>query len=54
MPENTNEHCAMDTAVVVLAVVAVSKLNIEKVWVTFCSGKRFHFLTAHEVAAVGA
>ena len=42
--------CTVDTDVVVLAVTAAGRLNIDELWVAFGTGKNFRFLAAHEMA----
>lgn len=40
----------VDTDVVVLAVTAAGRLDIDELWVAFGTGKNFRFLAAHEMA----
>ena len=40
----------VDTDVVVLAVTAAQRLNIDELWVAFATGRSFRFLAAHEIA----
>ena len=40
----------VDTEVVVLAVTAAQRLNIDELWVAFATGRSFRFLAAHEIA----
>ena len=39
-----------DTDVVVLAVTAAQRLNIDELWIAFATGRSFRFLAAHEIA----
>ena len=41
----------VDTDVVVLAVTAAGRLDIDELWVAFGTGNNFRFLAAHEMAA---
>ncbi len=40
----------VDMDVLVLAVTAAQRLNINELWVAFGVGKSFHYLAAHEMA----
>jgi len=40
----------VDTDVVVLAVTAAGRLDIDELWVAFGTGKNFRFLAVHEMA----
>ncbi|KAK3877040.1 hypothetical protein Pcinc_018219 [Petrolisthes cinctipes] len=40
----------MDTDVVILAVAAAGRLDIDELWVAFATGKNFRYLAAHEMA----
>ena len=40
----------VDTDVVVLAVVAAAKLNLQELWVAFGTGKHFRYIPIHEIA----
>ena len=40
----------VDTDVVVLAVTAAQRLNIDELWVAFATGRSFRFLAAHDIA----
>jgi len=44
----------VDTDVVIFAVTAAGRLNMNKLWVAFATGKNFRYLAAHEmVVALG-
>ena len=40
----------VDTDVVILAVTAAERLDIDELWVEFAAGKNFTFFAAHEIA----
>ena len=40
----------VDTDVVVLAVTAAQRLNLDQLWVAFATGRSFRLLAAHEIA----
>ena len=40
----------VDTDVVVLAVMAAQRLDIDELWVAFATGRSFRFIAAHEIA----
>ena len=40
----------VDTDVVVLAVTAAERLEIEELWIAFATGKNFRYVAAHEIA----
>ncbi|KAJ8397883.1 hypothetical protein AAFF_G00435720 [Aldrovandia affinis] len=40
----------VDTDVVILAVAAAGRLDIDELWVAFATGKNFRYLAAHEMA----
>ncbi|KAJ8405691.1 hypothetical protein AAFF_G00316710 [Aldrovandia affinis] len=42
--------CTVDTDVVILAVAAAGRLDIDELWVAFATGKNFRYLAAHEMA----
>ena len=42
----------VDTDVVVLAVAAVAKIEIQELWVAFETGQHFRYIAAHEIASV--
>ena len=39
----------VDTDVVIFAVTAAGRLDIDKLWVAFATGKNFKYLAAHEM-----
>ena len=39
----------VDTDVIVLAVTATGRLDIEELWVAYGTGKKIRFLAAHEI-----
>ena len=40
----------VDTDVVVLAVMAAAKIDIQELWVAFGTGKHFRYIPAHQIA----
>ena len=40
-----------DTDVVVLAVAAVARMNVQKLWIAFETGKNFRYIPIHEIVA---
>ncbi len=41
----------VDTDVIVLAVAAAAKIDVQELWVAFGTGKNFRYIPAHEIAA---
>ena len=40
-----------DTDVVVLAVAAVARMNVQELWIAFGTGKNFRYIPIHEIVA---
>ena len=43
--------CTVDSDIVILAVAAASKLDVQELWVAFGTGKNFRYIPAHEIAS---
>ena len=41
--------CTVDSDIVILAVAAASKLDVQELWVAFGTGKNFRYIPAHEI-----
>ena len=41
----------VDSDIVILAVAAASKLDVQELWVAFGMGKNFRYIPAHEIAS---
>ena len=42
----------VDTDVVILAVAAVAKIEVQEVWIAFGTGQHFRYIAAHEIASI--
>ena len=42
--------CTVDTDVVIVAVAAASKLDIQELWVAFGTAKKFRYIPVHDIS----